>query len=82
MNEFANSLWEKSKFLPVFCPNGVKAFASWYSIYMRQTNAPQICFHHNGNVLERERERLTVPATDFDDMKVFALNLDKPKSHT
>jgi hypothetical protein len=30
----------------------------------------------------RARERLTVPATDFDDMKVFALNLDKPKSHT
>lgn len=32
---------------------------------------------------ERERERgLTVPATDFDDMNVLALNLDKPKSHT
>lgn len=31
---------------------------------------------------ERERERLTVPATDLDDIKVFALNLDNPKSHT
>lgn len=31
---------------------------------------------------QRERETLTVPATDFDDMNVFALNLDKPKSHT
>jgi hypothetical protein len=29
-----------------------------------------------------ECERLTVPATDFDDKKVFALNLDNPKSHT
>lgn len=28
------------------------------------------------------RERITVPATDFDDIKVFALNLDNPKSHT
>lgn len=28
------------------------------------------------------RERLTVPATDFDERKVFALNLDNPKSHT
>jgi hypothetical protein len=26
--------------------------------------------------------KLTVPATDLDDMKVFALNLDKPKSPT
>lgn len=25
---------------------------------------------------------LTVPATDFDDMKVLALNLDNPKSQT
>ena len=25
---------------------------------------------------------LTVPATDFDDIKVSALNLDNPKSHT
>ena len=25
---------------------------------------------------------LTVPATDFDERKVFALNLDNPKSHT
>lgn len=25
---------------------------------------------------------LTVPATDFEDIKVPALNLDKPKSHT
>lgn len=31
---------------------------------------------------QRERENLTVPAMDFDDMNVFALNLDKPKSHT
>lgn len=31
---------------------------------------------------ERERKRLTVPATDLDDIKVFALNLDNPKSHT
>ena len=29
-----------------------------------------------------EFKRLTVPATDFDDKKVFALNLDNPKSHT
>lgn len=29
-----------------------------------------------------EFKRLTVPATDFDDMKVFALNLDNPKSQT
>lgn len=27
-------------------------------------------------------KQLTVPATDFDDMKVFALNLDNPKSQT
>lgn len=27
-------------------------------------------------------EKLTVPATDFEDMKVFALNLDNPKSQT
>jgi hypothetical protein len=26
--------------------------------------------------------KLTVPATDLDDMKVFALNLDRPKSPT
>lgn len=29
-----------------------------------------------------ENKKLTVPATDFDDKKVFALNLDNPKSHT
>lgn len=28
------------------------------------------------------REKLTVPATDLDGMKVFALNLDNPKSQT
>lgn len=27
-------------------------------------------------------KKLTVPATDLDDMKVFALNLDRPKSPT
>ena len=30
----------------------------------------------------RKKWKLTVPATDFDGMKVFALNLDRPKSHT
>lgn len=28
------------------------------------------------------KQGITVPATDFDDMKVLALNLDKPKSQT
>lgn len=27
-------------------------------------------------------KKLTVPATDLDDMKVLALNLDNPKSQT
>lgn len=33
-------------------------------------------------ILKPMEEQLTVPATDFDDMKVFALNLDNPKSQT
>ena len=33
-------------------------------------------------LFERRDMKLTVPATDLDDMKVFALNLDKPKSPT
>ena len=33
-------------------------------------------------VIEQNHIKLTVPATDLDDMKVVALNLDKPKSPT
>lgn len=32
-------------------------------------------------LMSRVRD-LTVPATDFEGMKVFALNLDSPKSQT